>query len=123
MSGISPRLPLSFEDGGISLNKTLPESIRQNLKNLFLTNPGERMMDPAFGIGLKKFLFEQNLDSTYSKIRTAALQQTKKYMPFVNLSDIRITTDSVDSNIIYVAVFYLITPLNQTDSLNLKVQP
>ena len=29
--------------------------IKQNLKMLILTNPGERVMDPEFGVGIKQF--------------------------------------------------------------------
>ena len=32
--------------------------IKSNLLNLILTNPGERFMNPKFGIGIRKFLFE-----------------------------------------------------------------
>lgn len=38
--GYSPRLPLrSTRYKGILLNETLPEVVKQNLKNLLLTNP------------------------------------------------------------------------------------
>ena len=122
--GISPRLPLEFDDDGTHiLCQTLPEVIRQNLKNLFLTNPGERIMDPAFGIGMKRFLFEPNVVAIHGHIKTIAMQQIKKYMPFVTISDIAITQDNEDGNILYVTVSYLISPLNQTDTLNLKVRP
>jgi phage baseplate assembly protein W len=58
MSGISPKLPLANNkvDGAYELNKTIKQSVNQNLKNLILTNPGERIMDPLFGVGLSQIL-------------------------------------------------------------------
>ena len=56
------------EDGYYALTKTHHEVIRQNLKNLILTVPGERIMIPDFGVGLKKLLFEQRDPDIYASI-------------------------------------------------------
>lgn len=108
MSGIGPRLPLSIAPSlGFALTQTLPENIRQNLKNVFLTNPGERIMDPNFGIGIKKYLFEQNIEYTHGEIKTKSLQQIKRYMPFLTISNIDINQDLDDrKHIIYFGIIY-----------------
>ena len=61
--GLSPKLPLQMDQrvGSYQLNRTYLEMINQNFKNLLLTNPGERIMDTRFGVGLSMFLFEQNM--------------------------------------------------------------
>ena len=41
---------------------TTKEQVKSNLINLFLTDTGERPMMPTFGIGIRKLLFEQNID-------------------------------------------------------------
>ena len=47
-------------------NFTTKQAIKNNLINYFLTNPGERPLNPSFGGGLRSFIFEQiatnNLD-------------------------------------------------------------
>jgi len=59
--GLSVKLPLYLDpDDGIGLNKTYRESVKQNFLNLLLTIPGERVMIPRFGVGLKRFLFEND---------------------------------------------------------------
>ena len=72
-SGISPKLPLIPDDvdGPYGLNKTLTESIKQNFRNLMLTIPGERIMIPDFGVGLPRYLFENqnNLNSLLPQIQ------------------------------------------------------
>jgi phage baseplate assembly protein W len=69
MAGISPKLPISKnKEDGYTLTKTYLESTQQNLKNLLLTVPGERMMDPDFGVGMNRFLFENHGISTYGSI-------------------------------------------------------
>ena len=47
-------------------NYTTKAAIKNNLINYFLTNPGERPLNPSFGGGLRAFIFQQittdNLD-------------------------------------------------------------
>ena len=61
MSGFQPlvldgSLNKDSEDG-FQLVKSLKQNIKQNLKMLLLTIPGERVMEPNFGVGLKTYLF------------------------------------------------------------------
>ena len=71
MSGVSPKLPLQANDvdGHYALNKTFKEATKQNLKNLVLTVPGEKIMNPNFGAGIHQMLFEQD-KTPYCFIRT-----------------------------------------------------
>mgnify|MGYP005828049653 FL=1 len=77
MNGLGPRLPLTLDsDGGHILLKTLKDLARQNLKMIVLTDPGERMMDPTFGVGVRRLLFEnQNSDTSVitSRIKSQIL--------------------------------------------------
>ena len=41
---------------------TVKEQIRANLINVLLTKPGERVMEPNFGVNLKGYLFEPNIE-------------------------------------------------------------
>ena len=42
--------------------QTVKEQVKSNLINLLLTSPGERLYIPNYGVGLKKLLFEPNID-------------------------------------------------------------
>ena len=44
--------------------QTAREKLKTNLLNLLLTVPGERINKPNYGIGLKKLVFENNIDET-----------------------------------------------------------
>ena len=120
MNGFSVKLPLSISpDGGFTSNKTIPQTVKQNLKNLFLTNPGERIMDPAFGIGLKRFLFEQNENHMHTILKKKISEQVGKYMPFISIEDMLIETDE---NALFLTFKYIITPLAQSDQIDLSVK-
>ena len=79
------------------------------------------MMDPFFGVGIKKYLFEQNTRHTHDKIRTDALKQVKKYLPFVEIQSIDIDSGDDSDNSLFITIKYIISPLNQTDILKLQI--
>jgi len=113
-SGISVSLPLTYDlvDGPFYLNK-----------NLVLTNPGERIMDPSFGVGLRTFLFEQINDETYTKIATKIRQQLVAYLPFINVNGIYFDDASTNSDLgyneIHLGISYNIAPLDINDTLSI----
>jgi len=62
----SPKLPINLlEDSSIeSITESL-ENTKQKLKTLILTNPGEKLMDRNFGVGVRKYLFETIREGNY----------------------------------------------------------
>lgn len=127
MSGISPALPLTRDPGspGYRLNKTMFEVIRQNFKNLVLTSPGERMMIPDFGAGIRNYLFQPNNSSTQSEIRSAIEVQVNKYMPFISIIAVDFSGEKNDmgdiGNSIQISISYEIVPLGTSDVLNVEL--
>lgn len=121
---ITPSLPLKtdVDDSDYLAIKKIESLVRQNLKNLILTNPGERMMDPAFGVGIKRFLFENRTNTTINTIRNLITGQTKKYMPFVGINSVEFTTSEDNLNYLGINIYYTIIPTKLSDSLFLELQ-
>ena len=66
---LTPKLPLVVDGStGYRMIDNYTDLVKQNFKNLMLTNPGERMMDPTFGVGITTFLFE--IDNPISNFYT-----------------------------------------------------
>ena len=125
MAGLSPKLPVTKnEEDGYSLNKTYKSMIAQNLKHLVLTNPGERMMDPLFGVGITRFLFEPATGPIRSEISKRIYQQVSKYMPFVNITNVEFPGfgDSFEAqentNYLKVRISYAIPAINAKDRIS-----
>ena len=89
--GYAPKLPLQYDpvDGYYRMNKTLGEVIKQNIKMVVLTVPGERIMDPSFGVGLRNFLFEQEKSTAISRLKSRIMSQLKKYVPYARILEIK----------------------------------
>lgn len=109
--GLGPKLPLTFDaTDGVLLIKNYRDLVSQNLKNLLLTSPGERPMNPDFGVGIYNMLFEQNLDGLGDEIRANIITQVGKYMPFLRINSIDISKPTFDS--LKIVIDYYIAPLN-----------
>ena len=133
MSGISPKLPLYIDPiDGIALNKTLKQMTRQNLKMIILTSPGERIMHPKFGVGLRRYLFMNNTQSTLSDMSRKIEQQVRTYLPSVTIRSIKFLSEngeeirssfesSNSSNYVKLVIDYEIPYAFVSDTLNIKV--
>lgn len=122
MPALSPKLPLSLDsEYGFAMNTTYAEMITQNFKYLLLTNPGERVMDPDFGVGLRHFLFEINAkEASYSKIKSRIASQTQRYIPFIGIDDVKIGSKEEAENIINIKVYFTIIPLGVSDFIDIS---
>ena len=123
--GLSPALPLRLdEQDGLALNKSYKKMVQQNLKMLILTIPGERMMDPEFGVGLKRFLFEMNGPQTQGTLRSKINEQLSKYMPFIEIVRLDFVDASMDpsvhENYLGITLEYWVEPLEELDVIDLE---
>jgi phage baseplate assembly protein W len=127
MAGISVKLPLKYDkiDGPYLLNKSYEETIKQNLKMLILTNPGEKLMDSKYGVGISGYLFENANQSIYRDIEAKIQEQVNKYLPFITIKNINFssteTNNQIDSNEIAIQIEYEIQPLRKNDILQIIV--
>jgi len=127
MSSIGPRVPLQRDPDtyGFYLAVTqYKDEIQQNLKNLLLTSPGERMMNPNFGVGLRHFLFEPRIHSI-TAMRQKIESQVRRYMPFIRGLKVQFNAGSDqeyldNSNILSVNIIYEIPNLNLSTNLLLQ---
>ena len=116
--GYAPRLPLTYDasDGAYLLIKNSRELIQQNFKMLMLTAPGERMMDPNYGVGLRDYLFEQDASVTRSQLISGIRNQVRTYMPFIIVEDIHFP-QTESPNMMNVAIKYSIPNIGASDVL------
>jgi phage baseplate assembly protein W len=128
MSGLTPKLPLvkSGEDGTYRLIKTYKDLIKQNFTNLVLTAPGERMMDPHFGVGLRNFLFQNDGQILHSALEAKIGEQVAKYIPFIEIVAIDFgsydeASNQLDRNSLMITLSYFIGPLGEVDKLEITV--
>ena len=126
MDGIGPELPLQKNQthGHYGLITSYVKEVEQNFKNLVLTSPGERIMDPSFGVGLRKFLFEP-APTVVPKIRKRLQEQIAKYMPFIRITKLLFNEGlknnfANDSLILKITIQYDVPSLNLSSEIRLQ---
>jgi len=120
MAGLTPLLPLleSNVQAGYDLIQGLGELVRQNVKMIVLTNPGERVMIPEFGVGLLKLLFENvNDKELITKYRGEIFRQIGLYLPYVEVQDVEFLEDPSSPNKISVVIEYFVPALDLADTI------
>ncbi len=109
MATISPVLPITRDERfGVSAHTSITENAKQNLKNLILTNPGERI-DPNYGVGLKQFLFENITDDTLENIKNKIISQAKKYLPYILFSSLEVEPSTLSENGISIKIRFSVS--------------
>jgi phage baseplate assembly protein W len=79
-----PLLPVPDKHGRIGY-PTLESSVRDSLKIILSTRPGEQLMRPQFGAGLQNFLNESNTLTTRRRIHDAVTESIGLWEPRVLL--------------------------------------
>jgi phage baseplate assembly protein W len=122
-TGYSVKLPLQISpsDGPYTLNKNLASVVKQNVKMVIFTSPGERIMDSNFGVGIRNYLFEPLTESTKVNIRDRIIKQISTYLPFVVIQSLGVYSSDDQPNSIQVKMEYSF-PSSNTQILDLVIR-
>tara|TARA_Y100001963_G_scaffold156716_2_gene251012 strand:+ start:316 stop:684 length:369 start_codon:yes stop_codon:yes gene_type:complete len=122
MASLGVRLPLMLDSvDGFSMIKDIRTLVRQNLKMLILTNPGERVMEPLFGAGIRRYLFENFDSATPAAIDQKIRDQVSTFMPAVSVLSIAFSTEEMDFNKLAISITYAIPDINVEDLLQFTI--
>lgn len=95
-------MPLVGESGAkFKQNYLTMDQAVANAKNLILTEPGERVMLPTFGCGLKRVLFDQTTPETLAALETRIRNSFQTFLPYIFIQELNLISDP-DRNAIYV---------------------
>ncbi len=124
MSTLAPKLPLALDPSTqYEMIKDYPKLASQNLKMLILTIPGERMMDVDFGVGIPKYLFENNDNVVRAKIKAKLYEQVNTYLPYIDILEVHfhssIEDPTVSEHYLGMRVIYNIIPVGIVSSLSI----
>ena len=94
--------------------QTFKEQVKSNLLNLLLTEQGERVNEPNFGVGLKRLLFEQNINK--ENLEEKINFQIGFYIPEITLMSVSVGSID-DKNKVYLTISYRFNLDGTTDAL------
>ena len=98
-------------------NYTTKDAIKNNLINYFLTNPGERYLNPIGG-GLRAFVFEQITTNNLDFLEERISSDLSTFFPNVVVGNLEILRQE-DFNTITVKLTYNVINTNINDTLEI----
>jgi len=106
-----------FNNSGVFFQSyTTKEQVKSNLINLLLTDRGERVNELEFGVGIKRLIFEQDVDQSELKLRIEG--GIDQYIPEIELMDLQINKDP-NSHILNIVISYRLLMDYDTDAIQL----
>ena len=95
---------------------TTQDALKANLVNHFLTEKGERYLNPDLGAGLRRLLFDQITEDKKGEIDAVIRTEISTYFPSVQVNNTKVVT-SPDTNTVTVYIKYSVTQTNIQDEL------
>ena len=94
------------------------ESVKQSIKNILLTERGERFFNPTFGSDIRKMLFENFTVATEQIVKDLVKTAINNFEPRADILDIKIFGDP-DSNNLSITILFSI--INKTEPVTLEL--
>ena len=88
---------------------------------LILTNPGERVMENEFGVGITQYLFQNFSDNVYAEIDSKIREQVSLYMPMVTINEVNFYSLEPDSNKVSFRLAYSIPSIATNDLIEITI--
>jgi|TARA_A100001391_G_scaffold81654_1_gene53252 phage baseplate assembly protein W len=86
---IGLELPLTHtQEGYFRRTKTALEQAKSNIRNLLLTNKGERLGNPTFGTNLLSLVFTQENTDLEARVEEEIRASMAEFLPFINIVSI-----------------------------------
>lgn len=112
-------IDLPFNAPGVfRSNFTTKQAIKNNLINYFLTNPGERPLNPSFGAGLRSFIFEQISTGNLDFLEERISNDLNTFFTNISIDNLEILKQE-DLNTITVSLTYSVINTNINDTLEI----
>jgi len=122
LPSVAVGVSLPFSAGNVfNSTYTTQDALKSNLINFFLTDIGERFLNPTFGAGIRSKLFEQMTPDTLDNIESTIRAGISNWFSNITIVDIKIE-QAIDDNMVTVFFSYSINKTNVKDQLVINFQ-
>ena len=101
-------------NGDFALSYTTLEQARSNMRNLVLTNRGERVMHPEFGCDVYRLLFNPITPGVIDQLKKNIQKQVSIWLAYINLLEVDIKQVAPDVNRVDIQIWFAL----YNDSIN-----
>ncbi len=115
--GVGWAFPPCVDADGTITEAVYEEDIRQAIRIILGTNPGERVMRPDFGAGLSSFVFEPINTTTVTLLQTQIQSSLVDWEARINVLGVTVTPSPDQPNVLLVSIDYQVRATNAVGNL------
>jgi phage baseplate assembly protein W len=123
--GVGWAYPVSVS-AGRTATAAYDDDIREAIRIIIGTNPGERVMRPDFGAGLNQFLFEPVNTTTIATLQQRVRNSLVDWEPRIDVNTVTVTSeyppdatvpDPFGRDVLFIQVAYTVRATNSNQNL------
>ena len=115
-----PFLPVP-QNGQLSYT-TLEQSVRDSIRIILTTRPGEQLMQPLFGAGLQNFLDEGNTVAIRRQIQTIIVNSLQTYETRIAVDNVEVETVTGAPSQIHIQIYYRLLRSNAPQQIGVSMK-
>ncbi len=93
----TPLRPGKGTSGLFGMHSSNAAQVRDNIKNLLLTNHGERVGQFDFGANLQELVFELHSPTFDSQVIERVKRAVAKFMPYITLQELQVSDKTMEN--------------------------
>lgn len=97
------------------------DAVKESIKNLLLTDRGERLMQPNLGGNIRAMLFENITPGVLTMIEDQVRSTLDLYEPRAEIIDV-VVTSNIDDNVVNIEVQFYVINNQQPISVNVFLE-
>jgi uncharacterized protein len=109
--------PVAVDDTGRIAMAGADELVRQSIRSILSTWPGERVMRPGFGCALQDLVFAVNDDATADEVAGAVREALAVWEPRIDVLDVYAAADPTTAEVLLVEINYEVRATNSRFNL------
>lgn len=98
------------------------DHVRESMRIILLTEPGERLMREGFGCGLRPFLFEPNTATTRQLIRERITEAIQRWEPRVSLEAVEVDPVPNNPRLVMVNILFRLVATQAPGNMSLALE-
>lgn len=102
--------------GDVSLS-AYERDVKEAIRIILQTAPGERVMRPGFGCGIHDLVFAEINSTTMTAVENAVRDSIVAFEPRIELLDVRVDPLEALNGLLLIKIDYRVRRTNQTDNL------
>ena len=115
--GVGWAFPPRIDAAGAVAESVYEQDIREAIRIILGTSPGERVMRPEFGAGLDRFLFEPVNPTTVTRLQRQVREALVTWEPRIDVEDVTVSPEGSPPVVLMVELDYRVRATNARANL------